>query len=88
MKTKVYKVNLSLNWARGWEEGTLCALAQCLFVLWCAIGSGCRHSSRLVTRHDVCELQQFSCPCAVDRGAVDVVLGEDGGSGLGGARAR
>ena len=43
-------------------------------------GSGCRHSSRLVTRHDVCELQQFSCPCAVDRGAVDAVLGEDGGS--------
>ena len=21
-KTKVYAVNLSLNWARGWEEGT------------------------------------------------------------------
>ena len=26
-KSKVYEVNLSLNWARGWEEGTLCALA-------------------------------------------------------------
>ena len=22
-QTKVYAVNLSLNWARGWEEGTL-----------------------------------------------------------------
>ena len=34
-----------------------------------------------LTRHDVYELQQFSCLCAVDRGAVDAVLREDGGSG-------
>ena len=25
--SKVYEVNLSLNWARGWEEGTLRTLA-------------------------------------------------------------
>ena len=36
-KTKVYEVNLSLNWARGWDEGTLCTLPLRLFVLWCAI---------------------------------------------------
>ena len=51
-------------------------------------GGGCQHSSQLVTRQDVCELQQFPCPCAVDWGAVDAVLGKDGGEQGGWARAR
>ena len=42
---------------------------------------GCRHSSRLVTQHDVCKLQHFSCPCALGLMAVGSVLGDDGGGG-------
>ena len=45
---------------------------------------GCRHSSPLVTRHDVCKLQQFSCPCVVGLVALGSVLGDYWGGGRGG----
>ena len=66
----------------------MCALAECLFVLWCAIivvfsgggdAGGYRHSTRLVTRQNVCKLQHYSCPCAVCLVAVGLVLGDEGG---------
>ena len=44
---------------------------------------GCQHSSRLVTQHDICTLQQFLCPCAVGLVAVGSVLGNDEGVGGG-----